>query len=153
MFPAAENKDQLVLLETEVYGLVSGPAWWRVSFVKKFISLGYVMNRCDPCAMVLPGPSEKAKSRGIAILEMDDVLEGGDELHEKNMDALGKLVTFGKVKECYGAAEGFLFNGRKWRQDKDFHIYYDMNEYMKDRLKTVPLTSPTRCRSACGWRR
>ena len=28
---------KLVLLMTEVYGLVSGPAWWRVSFVKQFL--------------------------------------------------------------------------------------------------------------------
>ena len=27
----------LILFITEVYGLVSGPAWWRVSFVKQFL--------------------------------------------------------------------------------------------------------------------
>ena len=110
--------------------------------MKKFIQLGYIMNRCDPCAMVLPGPSERAKSRGIATLEMDDVLEGGDELHEKKMDELGKLVTFGKVKVVQENKEGVLFNGRKWFQDSEFNITYDMNDYMTDRLKLVTLMRP-----------
>ena len=61
--------------------------------------------------MVLPGATERAKSRGIPILEMDDVLEGGDELHEKQMDEMGKLVKFGKVKVLQEHKEGVLFNG------------------------------------------
>ena len=47
MFPGCTDSRQLILLESEVYGLVSGPAWWRVSFVKLFLQQHYVLNRLD----------------------------------------------------------------------------------------------------------
>ena len=75
----------LVLLIKEVYGLVSGPAWWRVSFVKQFLDRGYVYVPMDRCALTLPGEEEEDPTRGLVVLEMDDVMEGGDEEHEKIM--------------------------------------------------------------------
>ena len=45
-----EFMGNLILLITEVYGLVSGPAWWRVSFVKPFLDRGYVFVPMDRCA-------------------------------------------------------------------------------------------------------
>ena len=42
------HMDQLVLLLTEVYGLVSGPAWWRRSLLEILVKeLGYRVNVFD----------------------------------------------------------------------------------------------------------
>jgi hypothetical protein len=38
---------ELLLLETECYGLVSGPAWWRVTLVEWLEALGYRRNWYD----------------------------------------------------------------------------------------------------------
>ena len=122
-FPGCTDPRQLILLETEVYGLVSGPAWWRITFVKHFTDRGYVMNRCDPCALVLPGDRKESPTSGVAILEMDDVLEGGDERHEALMQDMSTVVQFGKTRICMEPA-GTLFNGRRWYQDKHFNIHY-----------------------------
>ena len=54
LFPGSKPGN-LILLITEVYGLVSGPAWWRVSFVKQFLDRGYVYVPMDRCALTLPG--------------------------------------------------------------------------------------------------
>ena len=45
------HPEQLLVLETEVYGLVSGPAWWRVTAVEEFVAQGYEINPYDPCVL------------------------------------------------------------------------------------------------------
>ena len=55
---------QLILLITEVYGLVSGPAWWRISFVKLFLDRGYKIVAVDRCVLVLPGEEDGPPPRG-----------------------------------------------------------------------------------------
>ena len=72
LFPGA-SPGQLILLITEVYGLVSGPAWWRISFVKMFLDRGYKIVSVDRCALVLPGERDGSPTEGLAVLEMDDV--------------------------------------------------------------------------------
>ena len=48
---------QLILLLTEVYGLVSGPAWWRRSFLELCVQeLKYRVNVYDRCVLTLDGP-------------------------------------------------------------------------------------------------
>ena len=46
-FPGCTDPEQIILLETEVYGLVSGPAWWRVTFISLFTAEGYVINHLE----------------------------------------------------------------------------------------------------------
>ena len=147
-FPGCTDPRQLVLLETEVYGLASGPAWWRVSFVKLFLQQGYVLNRLDQCALVLPGKDSKAKTGGIVLLEMDDVLEGGDVRHCAALDKISTQVDFGKVRCVFKSDEGALFNGRRWFQDRDYHMRYNMNEYLEDRLGQVDIPKPRAARAS-----
>ena len=52
---------QLLLCNTEVYGLISGPSWLRQSLMSFFLSNGYVHNHYEKCALALP-PTSEAKS-------------------------------------------------------------------------------------------
>ena len=104
-FPGAQP-GQLIMLETEVYGLVSGPAWWRMTFMKLFEEQGYVVTPFDRCAMVLPGPNKGDPTEGVAILEMDDVLEAGTERHDIALRDIAKKVVFGKVKAVAETVDG-----------------------------------------------
>ena len=53
VFPGC-SKEQLIQLETEVYGLVSGPAWWRKSFLQVLVKeCGYRINSYDRCVLTL----------------------------------------------------------------------------------------------------
>ena len=83
------------LLITEVYGLVSGPAWWRVSFVKQFLDTCYQFVPMDRCALTLPWEEPGSPTRGLVVLEMDDVMEGGDERHDAIMTGIASRITFG----------------------------------------------------------
>ena len=80
-FPGA-GPGQLVLLITEVYGLVSGPAWWRVTFVSLFTDRGYEVNPLERCALTLPGKAKGSHTKAVVVLEMDDVMEAGDKDHD-----------------------------------------------------------------------
>ena len=97
---------QLLMAETEVYGLISGPSWLRQSLVAPFEEIGYRRNPYDKCIMTLlrqdtPGVLRASKSKGngaagssssgdgagshrsehlnegIIFIEVDDILEGG----------------------------------------------------------------------------
>ena len=109
-FPGA-LPGQLILLITEVYGLVSGPAWWRVSFVKQFLDRGYQVVSIDRCALVLPGKQPGSPTEGLAILEMDDVLEGGGDRHVQILTDIASKITFGKIKEVALFQEGCCSTG------------------------------------------
>ena len=82
------HPDQLILLLTEVYGLVSGPAWWRRSLLEILVKeLGYRVNPYDRCILTLDdtdGDPDNAmvaygenyqKTKGIIVIEVDDILE------------------------------------------------------------------------------
>ena len=97
----------LMLLITEVYGLVSGPAWWRVSFVKQLLDRGYVLVPMDRCALTPPGEEPDSPTRGLVVLEMDDVMEGGDEQHDAIMTDIASNFIFRKTKEVRQIDEGY----------------------------------------------
>ena len=42
-----------------------------------FPGRGYTIVSVDRCALTLPGESEGSPTEALAVLEMDDVLEGG----------------------------------------------------------------------------
>ena len=79
-----------------MYGLVFGPAWWRVPFVKQFLDKGYQFVPMDRCALILPGKEPGSPTRGLVVLEMDDAMEGGDERHEAIMTDIASKIIFGK---------------------------------------------------------
>ena len=89
MVEAGYNVDprQLLMCETEVYGLISGPSWLRQTLVTYLTGLGYVRNPYEKCAMILPpADSGKVENEGIILIEVDDVLEGGTKRHQKLME-------------------------------------------------------------------
>ena len=80
MVEAGFNLDprQLLLCETEVYGLISGPSWLRQTLVDEFESMGYVRNMYDKCIMTLPSSNESVFNDGFVLIEVDDLLESGN---------------------------------------------------------------------------
>ena len=53
------HPEQILVCETEVYGLISGPSWLRQSLVSDLEELGYVRNYYDKCVMTLPAGSHR----------------------------------------------------------------------------------------------
>ena len=138
---------QLILLLTEVYGLVSGPAWWRRSLLEILVKeLGYRVCVYDRCVLTLDGPIDpknpdaKVPTKGLMILEVDDILEAGDNDHRKLMATLEKRLRFGKVVNLQEVEGGSGYAGRRLRQMKDFSFIYSMDDYVTNRLQEVKTT-------------
>ena len=133
---------QLILLQTEVYGLVSGPSWWRRSLIKLVTDdLGYKLNDYDKCVATLPSmdPHPKAQTDGFLVIEVDDIAEAGGERHQKKMLELEKKLKFGKVESLYGNSDGCMYAGRHIRQLNDFSFEHHMDEYIYTRLEPIQI--------------
>ena len=104
---------QLLVAETEVYGLISGPSWLRQSLDADFEPLGYVRNPYDKCIMTLVDKNAKGNLvSGALLIEVDDILEGGNALHRQKMTQLYKKYRCGKCKRLQDlGAEGTLISG------------------------------------------
>ena len=140
------GEDQLILLLTEVYGLVSGPAWWRRSLLEILVKeLGYRVNVYDRCVLTLdsqaePGGDPSAlKTEGIMVLEVDDILEAGGPRHRAKMDELEKKLRFGKVVVLQDTPQGTGYAGRRLKQLADYSFEYSMTDYVENRLAMVKL--------------
>ena len=134
---------QLLLLLTEVYGLVSGPSWWRRSLLSVATgTLGYKLNEYDKCVLTLPSSNTApaAKTEGFMVIEVDDIAEGGGPQHEEKMKQLEKMLKFGKIDDLYGNSDGTTYAGRHIRQCKDFSFEHHMDEYIYTRLEPVRLS-------------
>ena len=135
------EEGQLLLLLTEVYGLVSGPSWWRRSFLKIATEqLGYSLNYYDRCVLTLgsSNASQSAKTEGFIVLEVDDIAEAGSPLHVKKMQQLESLLKFGKVEDLQSAS-GSNYAGRHIKQLPDFGFEISMDEYIFTRLEPIQL--------------
>ena len=75
---------QLLLVETEIYGLVSGPSWLRASLTVDLLAAGYVKNPYDKCLFTLFSSDDI--TAGQLLLDVDDFIEGGKEAHRKAME-------------------------------------------------------------------
>ena len=60
---------QLLLCETEVYGLISGPSWLRQSLVATFEALGYRRNPYDKCIVMLP-PADSGDVVNLSLIHI-----------------------------------------------------------------------------------
>ena len=76
---------QLLLVETEIYGRVSGPSWFGASLTVDLLAAGYVKNPYDKCLFTLL--SNEDTSEGQVLIDVDDFMEGGKETHRKAMDS------------------------------------------------------------------
>ena len=77
---------QLLRVETEIYGLVSGPSWLRAILTVDLLAAGYVKNPYDKCLFTLLSSDET--SEGQLMLDVDDFIEGGKETHRKTMEGI-----------------------------------------------------------------
>ena len=128
---------QLLLLLTEVYGLVSGPAWWRSSLLKHTGKLGYKVCPYEPCVLVLPADRPSEPTRGLMVIEVDDVIEGGDEKHRALVKQLEGIITFGKIINLQ--EQETTYAGKSIRQMPDFSFTMHMEEYIYTRLAPINL--------------
>ena len=77
---------QLLLVETEIYGPVSGPSWLRASLTVDLLDAGYVKNPYDRCLFTLFSTGDM--SEGQVLIDVDDFIEGGKETQRKPMRIL-----------------------------------------------------------------
>ena len=77
---------QLLRVETEIYGLVSGPSCLRASLTVDLLAAGYrkirMTNACSHCS-----PSDET-SEGQLLLDVNDFIEGGNEIHRKTHEKI-----------------------------------------------------------------
>ena len=76
---------QLLLVDTEIHGLVSGPSWLRARLTVDLLAAGYVKNPYDKCLFTLFSFGEI--SEGQMLMDVDDFIEGGKETHRKAMES------------------------------------------------------------------
>ena len=149
-FPGCQP-GQLILLRTEVYGLVSGASWWRTTFVNHLVqNLGYVVNRYDRCVLTLPGEEEAGSvdggraMRGIILVEMGDIIDVGGEAHRQKMAQLAKKFKFGKDNILQQEPAAASFAGKKWRQLPDYSLTHCIDKYVQQRVRPVELEGSRR---------
>ena len=76
-------------------------------------------------------------SAGRILLQVDDVLESGDEHHRKRMNVLDKKYKFGQ-DDLLTKKTGTTFNGRRLFQDKRGTIHVSMADYV-DKVHEISL--------------
>ena len=72
-------------------------------------------------------------------MEVDDLLTLGDEIHFEKMKELQSRFKFGKFKYLEEEEQGVSFNGRRLRKQKDGTYLIDMQKFVEERMKEVPL--------------
>ena len=98
------------------------------------------------CADVGPGRGQGLQrpkhpdKRGILVLEIDDMLEAGDEVRRQKMQLLEQRLRFGKILDLQSTESGSGYAGRRVRQLKDFSFEYSMDDYVANRLLKVNIT-------------
>ena len=112
---------QLLRVEKEIYGLVSGPSWLRASLTVDLLATGCVKNPYDKCLFTLFSSDET--SEGQLLLDVDDFMEGGKETHRKTMEGFYDKYRCGKAVDLRSAGqEGTRFARRRVVQHPDFRI-------------------------------
>ena len=127
---------QLLRVETEIYGLVSGPSWLRASLTVDLFAAGYVKNPYDKCLFTLFSSDET--SEGQLVLDVDDFIEGRKETHRKTMEGFYDKYPCGKAVDLMSSGqEGTRFAGRRVVRNPDFRITVSMDEYVKSKLRPI----------------
>ena len=127
---------QLLRVETEIYGLVSGPSWLRASLTVDLLAVGYRKNPYDKCLFTLFSSDET--SEGQLLLDVDDFIEGGNEIHRETMRNFYDKYRCGEAIDLRLAGqEGTRFAGRRVVQHSDFRITVSMDEYVKSKLRPI----------------
>ena len=93
-------------------------------------------NPCDKCFFSLFSSDET--SEGQLLLDVDDFIEGGNEIHRKTTEGFHDKYRCGKAIDLRLAGqEGTRFAGRRVVQHPDFRITVSMDEYVKSKLRPI----------------
>ena len=120
------------------YGLVHAPRAWYNDVSKTLQGTGWRKLVSDGCLFLLMDGPEVV---GLAGIHVDDFLIGGKDgnpVFEKAISALESAYRWGKWD-----FEDFIFAGCRIRQDPDFTIHIDQNDYTDKWVEEVEL-SPER---------
>ena len=130
------HPEQLIEILAGAYGLEDAPAHWRKSLKKVLVELGYVQSSMDPCLFKLV---REEKLEGLVVVEVDDILSLGSAAHYEQMNKLQQRFKFGKFKFLDEQPDGAAFNGRRMRATAEGGFLLDMEKFISERLKEVPL--------------
>lgn len=129
------KKSQIIEIVAGAYGLGDAPAHWRKSLRKVILELGYQQSTMDPCVFKLMGD----KLHGLLIVEVDDILSLGDNVHEEKVSRLRERFKFGKFMYLDENPEGVAFNGRRLKHVPGGGFTIDMQKFVEERLQEVVL--------------
>ena len=120
------GRGQLLRVETEIYGLVSGPSWLRASLTVDLLAAGRVKNPYDKCLFTLFSSDET--SEGQLLLDVDDFMEGGNEFHRKTIEGFcdRRSISGRQDKRYTFCPEACRTTSR---------ITMSMDEYVKSKLR------------------
>ena len=130
------KEGQIIEILAGAYGLGDAPAHWRKCLKRTLVELGYEQSAMDPCTFRF---FHQGKVSGLVIVEVDDLLTLGDEIHFEKMKELQSRFKFGKFKYLEEEEQGVSFNGRRLRKQKDGTYLIDMQKFVEERMKEVPL--------------
>ena len=126
----------MLLVETEIYGLVSGPSWLRASLTLDLLAAGYVKNPYDKCLFTLF--SNEDTSEGQVLIDVDEFIKGGKEPHRQAMDRFYTKYRCGKSIDLLSVGqEGTLFAGRRVVQHRDYRLTVSMGIYVRNKLRPI----------------
>ena len=116
--------EQIAEVKLGVYGLCDAPMHWRKTLVQ-FIGeeLGYKQLSLDPCTYLLHGGDTL---HGMIVVEIDDLLMFGDDVHQAKVETLKKRFTFGKLEKL--DEKGVNFNGRRLKREGNT-VFIDMKAF------------------------
>ena len=90
-------------------------------------------NACSHCSLPM-----RHRKEGQLLLDVDDFIEGGFEIHRKTMERFCDKYRCGKEVDLRSAGqEGTRFAGRRVVQHPDFRIIVSMDEYVKSKLRPI----------------
>ena len=127
---------QLLLVETEIDGVVSGPSWLRASLTVDLLAAGDVKNPYDKCLFTLFSNGDTWE--GQVLIDVDDFIEGGKETHRKAMERSYEKYRCGKSIDLWSVGQdGTLFAGRRIVQHRDYRVTVSMHEDVKNKLRPI----------------
>ncbi|CAE7871011.1 unnamed protein product, partial [Symbiodinium sp. KB8] len=75
---------------------------------------------------------------GVMVIEVDDIIEGGDERHRQLMTELEGEVTFGKIVNLQEKESSYA--GKSLKQLPDFSFESHMDEYIYTRMSPIAMS-------------
>eukprot|EP00971_Amphidinium_carterae_P046008 905357-Amphidinium_carterae.2 len=136
-----EQKDCIIELKTEVYGLVSGPGGWRCTLLRRWQKLNWRRHPLAPCVFLFfedVPTSQKPQLTGVLVVETDDLLGGssGPQAAE-SITQLTKSLVLGHFE--YLQKRAVAYGGRLLKQAQDMSFTISMANYVAEKATAVQL--------------